>query len=125
MYFLEVTKLNFDSSDGLTERISVSLVHVHVYCYNEYQNHRSHTLKILATTQLMSQVFTQVHHKTRRVLNEFAKRTKISNKTILLFLNLPEMLSLTSQTSRRLLEEKAPVNNFGRRVPSGEEYGCS
>ena len=26
--------------------------------------------------------------------------------------------------SRRLLEEKAPVNDFGRRVPGAKKYGC-
>ena len=30
----------------------------------------------------------------------------------------------TSRTSSRLLEEKAPVNDFGRTVPSAEKYGC-
>ena len=40
-----------------------------------------------------SQVFTQIHHKTR-VLNEFAERIKISTKTIVPFPNLREMLSL-------------------------------
>ena len=47
LYFLEVTKLNFDSSASQTERISAFLIQVHVNCYNQYQNHRSHTLKIL------------------------------------------------------------------------------
>ena len=47
LYFLEVTKLNFDSSAGQTERIPVLLIQVHVHCYYQYQNHRSHTLKIL------------------------------------------------------------------------------
>ena len=47
LYFLEVTKLNFDSSAGQTERIPVLLIQVHVHCYNQYQNHRRHTLKIL------------------------------------------------------------------------------
>ena len=40
-----------------------------------------------------SQVFAQVHLKTR-VLNEFAKRIKISTKTIVPFPNLRQMLSL-------------------------------
>ena len=31
--------------------------------------------------------------------------------------------ALTSQTSMRLLEEKAPENEFERRVPSAEKYG--
>ena len=55
LYFLEVTTvtLNFDSSDGLTERISVSLIHVHVYRYNQTQNHRSHTLRILPTLYIL------------------------------------------------------------------------
>ena len=47
LHFLEVTKLNFDSSAGQTERIPVLLIQVHVHCYNQYQNHRRHTLKIL------------------------------------------------------------------------------
>ena len=47
LYFLEATKLNFDSSAGETERIPVLLIQVHVHCYNQYQNHRSQTLKIL------------------------------------------------------------------------------
>ena len=47
LHFLEVTQLNFDSSAGQTERIPVLLIQVHVHCYNQYQNHRRHTLKIL------------------------------------------------------------------------------
>ena len=31
---------------------------------------------------------------------------------------------LTSRTSRQLLEEKAPVNNFVGTVPSAEKYCC-
>ena len=31
----------------------------------------------------------------------------------------------TSRTSRPLLEEKAPVNDFGRTVPRGEIYFCN
>ena len=34
-------------------------------------------------------------------------------------------LTWTSRTSRQLLEENAPLNDFGRRVPSAEKYGCN
>ena len=37
---------------------------------------------------------------------------------------LTDLASGTSRTSRRLLEEKAPVNDFGKRVPGAEKYCC-
>ena len=63
-----------------------------------------------------------------RVLNEFTERMKNYTKTIFLFLNLREILSLSWLDRAFIeslnLEEKAPVNDFGRTVPSGKEYGC-
>ena len=63
-----------------------------------------------------------------RVFNEFTERMKNYTKTIFLFLNLREILSLSWLDRAFIeslnLEEKAPVNHFGRTVPSGKEYGC-
>ena len=44
--------LYFVSSDGLTEQFPLSLLQVH--CFDQYQNHRSHTLMMLLTLQILS-----------------------------------------------------------------------
>ena len=37
---------------------------------------------------------------------------------------LIDFTQTASQTSSQLLEEKAPVNDFGKKVPGAEKYGC-
>lgn len=37
---------------------------------------------------------------------------------------LIDFTQTASQTSSQLLEEKVPVNDFGKKVPGAEKYGC-